>query len=131
MSINEQFNATTRQFAETAAQVNQLALENFEKIFGLGLSTLEQNASATFAYLGELTAVRDPEGLKTLWPKGVQVARENVERAIGASQETLARTLKTHEAIGQIAKGQFESATAQATAAAERTVKQAARAGKA
>ena len=131
MSIfNEQFTDTTRQFTDTAAQVNQLALENFEKIFGLTLNTLEQNANATFAYFGELAGARDPEALKTLWPKGVQVARENVERTIGAGQEAFARTVKTQEAIGQIAKGQFESAAAQVKAAAEKTARQAGKAAK-
>ena len=42
------------------------------------------------------------------------MARENVERAISTGQEVFGRTLKTNEAIGQIAKGQFERATAQA-----------------
>ena len=58
--------------------------------------------------------MRDADGLKTVLPKGVQVARENVERAVSTGQEVLGRTLKTNEAIGQIAKGQFEAATAQA-----------------
>ena len=44
----------------------------------------------------------------------MQVARENVERTITAGQDVIGRTLKTNEAIGQIAKGQFERATAQA-----------------
>lgn len=129
-NFNEQFTATTRQFADTAAQVNQLALNNFETIFGLNLSTLEKNASATFAYFSELAEARDPEAFKTLLPKGVQIARENAERTIGAGQEAFARTVKTHEAIGQLTKGQLESATAQAQAAAETTVKQASKAAK-
>jgi len=74
----------------------------------------EQNVNAAFAFWGELAETRDVDGLKTLWPKGVQVARENVERAISTGQEVIGRTLKTNEAIGQIAKGQFERATAQA-----------------
>lgn len=130
-TVNEQFAASTRQFADAAAQVNQLALENLEKVFGLNLSTLEQNANATFAFFGELAGARDPEALKTLWPKGVQVARENAERVIGAGQEAFARTLKTQEAIGQIAKGQFETAAEQTKAAVEKTARQAGKAAKA
>jgi hypothetical protein len=49
-----------------------------------------------------------------VWPKGLQIARENAERAVSTGQEVIGRTLKTNEAIGQIAKGQFEAATAQA-----------------
>ncbi|MEZ0470977.1 phasin family protein [Luteimonas salinilitoris] len=114
--FNEQFTAATRQFGETASQVGQLALENAEKVFGLQLSTLEANANATFAFLGEIAEVRDLDGYKAVLPKGVQVARENVERSIHAGQEVFARTLKTNEAIGQIAKGQVEAATEQAQA---------------
>lgn len=109
---SEQLAAATRQFAHTAAQVNQLTLENAEKVFALQLGILEQNTSATFAFLGELAEARDADSYKTLWPKGVQVARENVERSINAGQEAFAASLKTGEAIGQIAKGQVETAQA-------------------
>lgn len=128
--INEQFTAASRQFADTAAQINRLALENAEKAFGLQMATLEETVNATFAFWGELAEVHDLDGLKTLWPKGVQVARENVERAIGTSQEVVGRTLKTNEAIGQIAKGRFEAASAQATAEVEKAAKAATKAAK-
>ena len=44
--FNEQFTAATRQFADTAAQINRLALENAEKVFGLQLSASMQVAAA-------------------------------------------------------------------------------------
>jgi hypothetical protein len=107
--FNEQFAKSTRQFADTTAQVGRLALANTEAVFGLQLSAIEENMNATFAFFGELAEVRDADGLKTVWPKGVQIARENVERSIGAGQEVFGRTLKTNEAIAQIAKSQFET----------------------
>ena len=58
-NINEQFATTARQFADTAAQVNRLALSSAEKAFGLQLSTIEQNTNAAFAFWGELAEVRD------------------------------------------------------------------------
>lgn len=120
---NEQFAAATRQFADTAAQVNQIALENAEKVFALQMSTLEQNANAAFAFFGEVTEARDGDSYKNLWPKGVQVARENVERSINAGQEAFANSLKSSEAIGQIAKGQIEAATEQAKGVAAKATK--------
>jgi len=125
---NEQFAAATRQFADTAAQVNQIALENAEKVFALQMSTLEQNANAAFAFFGEMTEARDGDSYKTLWPKGVQVARENVERSINAGQEVFANSLKSSEAIGQIAKGQIEAATEQAKGVAAKATKAATKA---
>jgi hypothetical protein len=121
--INEQFAAATRQFADAATQANRLALANAQDVFGLQLATLEKNAAATFAFLGELAEVRDAEAFKAVMPKGVQVARENVERAVSTGQEVVGRSVKAGEAIGQIAKGQFEAATAQAKAEAEKVVK--------
>lgn len=120
---HEQFANATRQFADAAAEASRLALANAQDIFGLQLAAVEKNATATFAYLGELAEVRDAEGLKAVLPKGVQVARENVERAISVGQEVVGRTIKTNEAIGQVAKGQFEAATAQAKAEADKVVK--------
>jgi hypothetical protein len=127
---NDQFVAATRQFADTAAQINRLALENVQKAFGLQLATLEENAEATFAFLGEAAEVRDFDGFKTLFPKGVQVARENVERALSAGQEVFGGTVKTNEAIAGIAKSQVESATAQAQAEGEKVARAAAKTGK-
>lgn len=121
--INEQFTAATRQFADNAAEVNQLALANAQQVFGLQLATIEQNATAAFAFFGELANVRDADGLKAVWPKGLQVARETVERNISAGQEVIGSTVKTNEAIGQLAKGQFETATAQVKASVEKATK--------
>jgi hypothetical protein len=122
-NINEQFVNSTRQFAETAAEVNRLALENAQNVFGLQMAAIEENTTAAFAFLGEMAEVRDMDDLKAVWPKGVQVARQNAERSVSTGQEVLGRTLKTNEAIAQIAKSQLESATAKAQANAEEAVK--------
>ena len=120
---NEQFAAGTRQFADTFAQINRLALDNAEKAFGLQLATFEENANAAFAFFGELVDVRDFDGLKAVLPKGAQIARASGERSFGAAQEVFANTIKTNEAIGALAKGQFEQATAQAKAEVEKVTK--------
>jgi hypothetical protein len=121
--INEQFTAASRQFADTAAQINRLALDNATQVFGLQMAAFEAGANATLAFLGEVAEVRSPEAFKTVATKGLQVARENVERGIATGQDVFGRTLKTNEAIGQVAKAQFEASTAQAKDAAETVVK--------
>jgi hypothetical protein len=125
--FNDQFTKSTRQFADTSAQVGRLALENTEAVFGLQLATLEENMNAAFAFWGELAEVRDMDAFKAVWPKGAQIARENVERSIGTGQEVFGRTVKTNEAIAQIAKGQFETVAATVQADAEKVVKAAGR----
>lgn len=121
--FNEQFTKSTGQFADVAANANRLALENVQNAFGLQLAALEENATAAFAFWGEMTNVRDFESLKAVLPKGAQIARANTERSVGAAQEVFANTIKTNEAIGALAKGQFEQATAQAKAEVEKVTK--------
>jgi hypothetical protein len=121
--FNEQFSKAATQFADVAANVNRLALENAEKAFGLQLAVIEETVNASFAFTGELLQVRDADGLKAVWPKGVQVARTNAERSIGAAQEVYANTVKTNEAIGSLSKAQFEQASAQVKAEVEKATK--------
>ncbi|MDQ3057495.1 MAG: phasin family protein [Pseudomonadota bacterium] len=128
--MNDQFSAASRQFADTAGQINRLAIENAEKVFGLQIAALQTSVNATMSFWGQVAEARDLDGLKAAWPNGVQVARENVERAITTGQEVYGRTLKTNEAIGQIAKGQFEAATEQAKTNAETVVKNVSKAAK-
>ena len=125
--FNEQFTAATRQFADTAARINRLALENAEKVFGLQMAALEESANATFAYWGQLAEARDFNGMRDVVPAGVQIARENTERAIATGQEIYESTVKTNEAIAQIAKGEVEQAVAKAQAEGEKAVKAAAK----
>lgn len=129
--FNEQFAAASRQFADTAAQINKIALENAEALFGLQLSALQDRTNATFAFFGEAAQARDLDALKTLFPKGVQVARENVERAVAVSQDVYGRTLKANEAIGQIAKAQLETVAAKTQATVEEAADKVAKAAKA
>lgn len=127
---NEQFTKATSQFADVAANANRLALENVQNAFGLQLAALEQNATAAFAFFGELTNVRDMDGFKAVLPKGAQIVRASTERSMGTAQEVFANTVKTNEAIGALAKGQFEQVTAQATAEVEKVAKAAGKSGK-
>lgn len=129
-NAQSQFNTTTRQFADVAGKINRLALDNAEKAFGLQLATFEENVSAGFALWSEMAEVRDFDGLKAVWPKGLQVARESVERSVGTGQEVFGNTVKTNEAIGQIAKGQFEAATAKASAQVEQATAEVQKAAK-
>ena len=121
--FNDQFTKAAGQFAAAAANANRLALQNAEKAFGLQLASFEENANAAFAFFGELVDVRDFDSLKAVLPKGAQVARASTERSFGVAQEVFANTIKTNEAIGALAKGQFEQASAQVKAEVEKATK--------
>ena len=115
-TINDQFAKASRQFADNAAQANRLLLQNAENAFALQLATLEENTNAAFAFIGEVVEARDFDALKTVWPKGLQVARETAERNVGTAQEVFGNALKAGETIGRIANGQFETAAAEVQA---------------
>lgn len=117
--FNEQFAAATREFADAAAQVNRLAIESTESIFALQLAAIQDRANATFAFLGEAAEVRDADGIKNIWPKGVQVARENLERGVAVSQKVMEHSSKTNEQIADITKSQLASAAQTAQSSAE------------
>ncbi len=121
--FTEQLSALTSQFSATAARANRLALENAETVFGVQLRTFEKNLSATSEYFGEFTSANGLDSLKTLLPKGLQIAKDNTERAVAAGQEVFGITLKTSEALGQLAKGQFEAVTDSAQAAVSKATK--------
>ena len=125
--FNESFSQFTHQFAAAASRANRLALESAETVFGVQLKTFEKNIDATTAFFGELAETRDLDGYKNLWPKGLQIARDNAERFAAAGQEVFGLTLKTTEALGQLAKSQFESATEQAQATVAKVAKAAKR----
>ena len=127
---NDQFTKAASQFADVAAHANRLALENVQNAFGLQLAAIEENAAAAFAFFGELSNVRDIDGLKAVLPKGAQIARASTERSLGTAQEVFANTVKTNEAIGALTKGQLEQVTAQATAEVEKATKAAGKAAK-
>ncbi len=125
--FNNQFSAYTHQFATAASRANRLALENAESVFGVQLKALEKNIDAATAFFGELAEVRDLDAYKTLWPKGLQIAKDNAERFVAAGQEVFGLNLKTGEALGQLAKSQFESATESVQATVAKATKSARR----
>ena len=108
--FNSQFVNATKQFADSALKANSLALQNFERAVGVQLKTFESGVTATVAFLGEAAEVRDLDGAKTIWPKGVALVKASSEQFYNAGQEVFGQTLKTSEAIGQLYKSQFDAA---------------------
>ena len=97
-------------FADTAFKAHSLAVEGLERIADLQLKTLENRVSATVEFWTEAAEVRDFDALKAFWPKGVNLVKESTEKFYANGQEVFGVTLKTSEALGQLAKGSFEAA---------------------
>lgn len=107
--INTQSLALGKSYADTFVKAQGLALAGFERITELNLKTFEERIKASVEFWSEAAEVRDLEGAKAIWPKGVQLAKESAEKFYANSQEVLGVSLKTSEAIGSLAKGSFET----------------------
>lgn len=121
--INAQFAGFTKQATDAAMKAHSLAFENAERVFGLQLRSLEAGMAATADFISEAAETRQASDVQSLFPKGLQVARENTERFLQAGQEAFAETLKTQQAMGQIVKAQFEAAGEQVKQAASKATK--------
>jgi len=105
--FNNSFSNYAQQFASTANRLNRLALENAESVFNVQLQTFEKNANATAGYIGELSQATAPTALSSLLPKGLQVARDNLQRMAEASQEIVGIGLKSSETLGELVRQPF------------------------
>jgi phasin family protein len=108
--INTQVLAISKSFADTAFKAHGLAVEGFERITDLQLKTLENRVSAAVEFWSEAAEVRDFDGLKSIWPKSVNLVKESTEKFYANGQEVFGLGLKTAEALGQLAKGSVEAA---------------------
>ncbi|MEP7044132.1 MAG: phasin family protein, partial [Dokdonella sp.] len=107
--INTQSLALGKSYTDAFVKAQGLALSSFERITELNLKTFEDRVKASVDFWSEAAEVRDLEGVKAIWPKGVQLAKESAEKLYATSQEVFGVSLKTSEAIGSLAKGSFET----------------------
>jgi phasin family protein len=108
--FNTQAMALSKSFADAAFKAHTLAIEGLERVTSLQLKTLENRVAATVDFLSEAAEVRDFDGMKTIFPKSVSLVKESAEKLYANGQEVLGVTVKTSEALGQLAKGSFEVA---------------------
>lgn len=107
--INSQSQALGKNYADAFAKAQSVALEGFERIAALQMKAIENQVNTTIQFWSEATEARDLESAKALLPKGIQVAKENAEKLYATNQEVFGLALKTGEALGDLAKGSFES----------------------
>ncbi len=107
--MNSQFLSLGKNFADAAVKAQSVALASFESITGLQLKAVENHVNASSAFWAEASEVRDFEGAKAIWPKGIQLAKESAEKLYATNQEVIGLTLKTNEQIGNLIKGSFEA----------------------
>jgi len=107
--INTPSLALGKGYVDAFVKAQGLALAGLERITELNLKAFEDHVKASVDFWSEAAEVRDFEGVKAIWPKGVQLAKENAEKLYANGQEVAGVSAKTTEAIGSLAKGSFES----------------------
>ena len=108
--INSQFLAMSKNFADIAFKAHGVAAQGAERIASLQLKTLEDRMNAAVDFWSEAAELRDFDSVKAFWPKGVNLVKESTETLYANGQEVFGLTLKTSEALGQLAKNNFEAA---------------------
>ena len=119
----KQFIAYGKQFSDAAFKAHGLAIAGFERAVDVQLKTLENRFNAAVDFWTGASEVRDLDSAKTLFPKSVQIARDNAETLYAASQELVGITVKTTEAIGDVVRGQYEQVAKTAAPAAKKSRK--------
>lgn len=105
------FTDYTRHFADATSRANRLALESAESALDVQLRVFESNTTATADFFGELA--QGGANVPALLPKGLQLARDNLQRLATAGQEILGLGVKTSLAFGELARQPLPAAQAQ------------------
>lgn len=120
LQFNNPYADLSKQFAAATLKANSLALGSASRLFDLHVKTLEDRLDANVSFVSELGEARSFDDIKAVYPKGAELARNNVERVYAASQEALADAVKTNEEIGKVLKKTFEAASAEAAKTAQK-----------
>jgi hypothetical protein len=119
----KQFIAFGKQFADAAFKAHGLAIAGFERAVDVQLKTFENRMNAAVDFWSGASEVRDLESARSLFPKTVQIAKDNAEKLYAASQELVGISVKTTEAIGDVVRGQYETVAKTGAAAAKKHAK--------
>jgi hypothetical protein len=119
--IDTQVFAYARQFADSAFKAQALVLKGLEQAAGLQLGTLEQQSRSAAEFLFAAGELRDADGLRGLWDKGVALSRAQTEQAVALTQGLVAVGRQTAESLGALVQPlQAANDAVAATAAAPR-----------
>lgn len=102
--------ALGKQLADAAFKAQATALQGLEQIGEAQLKALEAQADAGVAFAAEAADARDLEATRTLWGKGLTLARAQAEQGLAVNQQIYAIAVKTAESIGELANAQLKAA---------------------
>lgn len=103
-SFDNQPFAFAKQFADNAFKAQAALLQGLEQMASLQLGAIEQQSRSTTEFFAAAGELRDPDGLRTLWDKGVALSRTQTEQAVALSQRLVAIGRQTAEAMSVVAQ---------------------------
>lgn len=113
--INQQMFAYAKQFADNAFKAQAVLLKGLEQAAGLQFGAFEQQTRSAAGFIAAAAELRDPEGLRGLWDKGVALGRVQAEQTVELTQGLAAVGRQTAESLGALV--QFQPAANAAAAA--------------
>jgi hypothetical protein len=112
-----------KQWAEQSYKAQLTALRGFAEIQGLQVKALEAQVKANLAFVADSLEAREIEDVSTLWPKGMDFARNSAEAAYAAGQQALGVAQKTAEQLGELARNGVKAANDAAGAATKKAAR--------
>ncbi len=112
-----------KQLAEQSYKAQLTALRGFAEIQGLQVKALEAQVKANLAFVADSLEAREMEDVGTLWPKGMDFARNSAEAAYAAGQQALSVAQKTAEQLGELARNGVKAANDVAGAATKKAAR--------
>lgn len=114
-----------KQLAEQSYKAQLTALRGFAEIQQLHVMALEAQAKANMAFVADSLEAHEIGDVTSLWPKGLDFARNSAEAAYVTGQQSLGLAQKTAEQIGELTRGSLEAANDAADHGAKTAAKEA------
>jgi hypothetical protein len=107
--MHVQFLNASKHAVDAMLKANAIAVGSFEKLAETQLKAFEATSTATQDYFAEVKDARDAEALRTILPKGVTLAKENIELGYHTANELINISLKSVEQFAHLAKDSTDS----------------------
>jgi len=100
--FNQQMFAYAKQFTDHAFKAQAVVLKSLEQAAELQLGAWERQTRSTSEFLVATTELRDAEGVRGLWDKGMALGRVQAEQAAALTQGLVAVGRQTAESLGAL-----------------------------
>jgi len=108
--LNSQLLSFGKHLTDATFKAHSLTIEGMERIAEMNIKAMETQTNSALAFWSQALEARDFDGLKAMWPRSVNLVRESTENLYHNGQEVLGVSMKTSEALGELAKGAVEAA---------------------